>query len=135
MKQTHSLLKRQLKRYFGGQNFMPKEWQGFIEAVNNAYWQSDNDRNMLERSLELSSQELLQANSELRAIFQAFPDLFFRLDNEGTILDCKGGITTDLYIPLENLLGKRFHGVPFKESVTSFSKLFIKCEKQSRSSV
>lgn len=53
MKQTHSLLKRQLKRYFGGQNFMPKEWQGFIEAVNNAYWQSDNDRNMLERSLEL----------------------------------------------------------------------------------
>ena len=120
MKQTHSLLKRQLKRYFGGQNFMPKEWQGFIEAVNNAYWQSDNDRNMLERSLELSSQELLQANSELRAIFQAFPDLFFRLDNEGTILDCKGGITTDLYIPLENLLGKRFHGVPFKELGNKF---------------
>ncbi|MBW1796120.1 MAG: response regulator [Deltaproteobacteria bacterium] len=115
MKQTHSLLKRQLKRYLGGQNFMPKEWQDFIEAVNNAYCQSDNDRNMLERSLELSSQELLQANSELRAIFQAFPDLFFRLDNEGTILDCKGGITTDLYIPLENLLGKRFHGVPFEE--------------------
>jgi len=115
MKQTHSLLKRQLKRYLGGQNFMPKEWQDFIEAVNNAYCQSDNDRNMLERSLELSSQELLQANSELRAIFQAFPDLFFRLDNEGTILDCKGGITTDLYIPLKNLLGKRLHGVPFEE--------------------
>ncbi len=120
MEQMHSLLKRQLKRYFGGHDFMPKEWEGFIEAVNNAYWQSDNDRNMLERSLELSSQELLQANSELRAIFQAFPDLFFRLDDKGTILDCKGGLKTDLYIPLENLIGKRIHDVPFEEPGNKF---------------
>ena len=35
---------------------------------------------MLERSLELSSQELLQKNSEMSAVYQAFPDLFFRTD-------------------------------------------------------
>ncbi|MCD4754196.1 MAG: sensor histidine kinase, partial [Deltaproteobacteria bacterium] len=76
MEQMHSLLNRQLKRYFKGRDAIPEEWQGFVEAVNDAYWQSDSDRNMLERSLVLSSQELLQANSELRAIFQALPDLF-----------------------------------------------------------
>src|SRR3989304_8482838 len=65
MKQMHSLLKRQLKLHFGGSDSIPKEWQGFIEAVNDASWQSDADRGMLERSLELSSQELLQVNSEL----------------------------------------------------------------------
>jgi len=113
MRQMHSLLRRQLKQQFGGPDFIPAEWQGFVEAVNDAYWQSDADRNMLERSLDLSSQELLQANSELRTIFQAFPDLFYRLDHDGTILDCKAGSGADLYIPLEKLIGKRIQDIPF----------------------
>ncbi len=120
MEQMHSLLNRQLKRYYGREGAIAKERQGFIEAVNNAYCQSDTDRSMLERSLELSSQELLQANSELRAIFQALPDLFLLLDNEGTILDLKGGTTTDLYIPLEKFLGKRIHDVPLDKVGNKF---------------
>jgi len=64
----HSLLRRQLKKHFGDNFAVPREWQGFIEAVNNAYWESDVDRSMLERALDLSSQELLQANSEMRAV-------------------------------------------------------------------
>jgi two-component system sensor histidine kinase/response regulator len=120
MKQTHSLLKRQLKQHFGGLDSLPKEWQGFIEAVNNAYWESDTDRGMLERSLDLSSQELLQANSEMRAVFQAFPDLFFRLDAEGKILDYKAGSTTDLYLPPEKLLGKRMQDIPLEDVGNKF---------------
>jgi PAS domain S-box-containing protein len=120
MKQMHSLLNRQIKRYFKGRDAIPEGWQGFIEAVNNAYWQSDNDRNMLERSMELSSQELLQANSELRAIFQALPDLFLRLDNEGTILDHKGCMTDDICFHVEELLGKRIHEVPFENVGNKF---------------
>ena len=72
----------------------PKEWQGFVEAVNRTYLAFDADRNMLERSLQLSSHELLQPNSEMRAVFQAFPDIFFRLHKEGTILEYKTGSTT-----------------------------------------
>jgi len=64
----HNLLKRQLKKYFGEFFRIPAEWQTFVEAVNAAYLQSDTDRSMLERSLDLSSQELLQANSEMRAL-------------------------------------------------------------------
>jgi diguanylate cyclase (GGDEF)-like protein/PAS domain S-box-containing protein len=67
--ETHSLLKRQLKRWFGGDPALSPERQGFFDAVDRAYHQFDVDRAMLERSLELSSQELLQANSEMRAVF------------------------------------------------------------------
>jgi PAS domain S-box-containing protein len=66
----HSLLRRQIKRCFGGPDAVPPQWQRFIAAVDDAYHQSDIDRGMLERSLELTSQELLQANSEMRAIFE-----------------------------------------------------------------
>ena len=122
MEQIHSLLKRQLKRYFKGRDAIPEEWQGFIEAVNDAYWQSDSDRNMLERSMELSSQELLQANSELRAIFQALPDLFLRLDNEGTILDHKGGMANEMCFQVEELLGKGIHEVLLEKVGNEFVK-------------
>jgi PAS domain S-box-containing protein len=59
-----------MRRYLGGLDSLPKEWQGFLDAVNNAYSEFDADRGMLERSLELSSQELLKANSEMRAVFE-----------------------------------------------------------------
>src|ERR1017187_6005150 len=99
MAPLHRLLKRQLKRQFGQSVDYPKEVQGLIDAVNEAYWQADGDRNMLERSLELSSQELLTANSEMRAVFHAFPDLCFRLDTAGTILEVKAETEADLYSP------------------------------------
>ena len=122
MESTHSLLKRQLKRHLGDTNSIPHEWQSFLEAVNTAYEEYDADRRMLERSLELSSQELLQRNSEMRAVYQAFPDLFFRLDTDGTILDYKAGSTADLYLSPEKLVGKRIQDVPPKEVGSKFLK-------------
>jgi PAS domain S-box-containing protein len=64
----------------------PVEWEGFVAAVDSAYAEFVVDRELMERSMELSSQELLEANSEIRAIFQAIPDRVFRLDHQGTIL-------------------------------------------------
>jgi PAS domain S-box-containing protein len=62
----HSLLTRQLQLYFSNADALPEEWQPFLNAVDAAYRQSDGDRAMLERSMDLSSQELMQANSALR---------------------------------------------------------------------
>jgi PAS domain S-box-containing protein len=120
MKGIHSLLKRQLERCSGSQDAAPREWREFMQAVSDAYCQFDADRKLLERSLELSSQELLEANSELRAIFQAFPDLFLRLDHEGTITDCKGGRTTIFVVPVEKLVGKRIQDIPFGQVASRF---------------
>ena len=83
----HSLLRRQLKRCFGADFTPPPEWQEFLAAVDTAYRESDTDRAMLERSLELSSQELLQAGAEMRAVFQAIPDLLVRLDEHCRVLE------------------------------------------------
>jgi signal transduction histidine kinase len=113
--QRHSLLKRQLKRCFGDPFHVPEEWAAFIQAVDEAYAEFDDDRGMLERSLELSSQELLQANSEMRAVFQAIPDLLFHLDSTGAILSCKAGITSGLVLEPRELLGKRIQDVPNKD--------------------
>jgi signal transduction histidine kinase/CheY-like chemotaxis protein len=62
----HKLLLRQLKRYVGSVDAIPKEWQWFIDAVNDAYYQADNDRALLERSLDLASHELLERNQQLQ---------------------------------------------------------------------
>lgn len=66
MPERHSLLARQIRRHLGGEEGIPESCLPFVKAVDEAYRQSDHDRAMLERSMDLSSQELLQANAALR---------------------------------------------------------------------
>lgn len=62
---TQNLLKRQLMRFFGNDFSIPAEWDGFVAAVDRAYADFETDRELMERSTELSSQELLESNSDL----------------------------------------------------------------------
>src|ERR1017187_5710896 len=129
MAPLHSLLRRQLKRQFGQVVDYPKEVQGLINAVNEAYWQADGDRNMLERSLELSSQELLTANSEMRAVFQTFPDLYFRLDDTGKILEVKAGSEMDLCLPSTQLVGKKIQNIPDQNVRKKFNEAIAQVKR------
>ena len=122
MEPLHGILKRQLRRLLGEGGPIPEEWEPLLDVVNETYQQFDTDRGMLERTLELSSQELLQANGEMRAVFQALPDLFFRLDRSGTILDCRGGSTTDFFLVPERLIGKSIYKVPVSGVGDKFRK-------------
>jgi PAS domain S-box-containing protein len=123
--ELHSLLRRQLKRHLGDAASSP-ELARFIAAVDEAYREFDGDRAMLERSLELSSQELLQANSEMRAIVQAIPDLIFRLDLEGNVLDCRAGSTADLVVDTRDLVGRSIFDVPAPEVAQAFRHAFAR---------
>jgi PAS domain S-box-containing protein len=114
-------LKRQLKRFFDNDFNIPSQWQGFIAAVDSAYAEFEIDRKLMERSLELSSQELLEANSEIRAIFQAIPDLVFHLDHEGTILSVRAGVGGVL--PHQQLSGRRIQECWLKTTGDEFSRL------------
>jgi signal transduction histidine kinase/ActR/RegA family two-component response regulator len=69
-KPLHSLLRRQLKHHVGDLAFVGPEWRAFIEAVDAAYRQSDQDRLMIERSLDLSSEELMTSNSRMQDVLQ-----------------------------------------------------------------
>ena len=118
--QLHGLLKRQLKREYGED--VPENLLQFLTVIDRAYRDFDADRLLLERSMELSSQELMRANAQLRALFGAFPDLFFRLDRNGVILDCKGGTSDDFTLPAEALIGKRIQDVPVPEVRKAFAE-------------
>jgi signal transduction histidine kinase len=100
----HNLLQRQIRRHLGDAPPPTEGWQGFLDAVNEAYEQFDLDRGLLERSLELSAQDVLEANSKLRAAFEAFPDVFLRLDAGGKVIDYTIGRTTQLQLH-EQVLG------------------------------
>src|SRR6185295_5937932 len=115
MAARHNLLARQIRRYLGGEDAVPAQCRAFLDAVDVAYRRLDADRGLLERSMDLSSEELMQANSEMRAIFQAIPDLFFRFLPDGTILDCKAGARSDLTMPVTALIGRRMQCVPVRE--------------------
>lgn len=118
----HALLKRQLKQHFGAtdSSFL-QQYREFLEAVNEAYRECDDDRAMLKRTIELSSREVRKADAELRATFQALPDLFFHLDPLGQILDCKGGSEIDFGLAPAELLGKRIQEVAHKTARKMFS--------------
>jgi PAS domain S-box-containing protein len=60
----HRLLRRQLKKHLGVEDEVPAALQPFVAAVDAAYADFDNDRAMLERSQELSSNELLEARDK-----------------------------------------------------------------------
>ncbi len=62
----HKLLERQLKKLYGDVESAPPELLEFLQVVDGSYEQFDADRLLLERSLDLTSQELLGANADLR---------------------------------------------------------------------
>ncbi len=112
MPQRHTLLQRQIRSSFAEPPAPSAEWTAFTTAVGTAYRQFDADHALLDRAMELSSRELLEANSDIRGVVQAFPDLFLWLTRDGTITACRGQACKDLVLPVDDLIGKRIHQGP-----------------------
>ncbi|UPT65271.1 MAG: PAS domain S-box protein [Sphingobacteriales bacterium JAD_PAG50586_3] len=62
----HRLLQRQVSKFLDEKKFDMNSLEDFITAVNNAYQGFEEDHRQLERTLEVSSNELFKANAELR---------------------------------------------------------------------
>ena len=71
-KNLHRLLARQLNRYLAIVNLgdLAPTMREFVEAVNQAYTAADDDHQMIERSMELSSAELLKAKEAAEQAMQ-----------------------------------------------------------------
>lgn len=122
MGRAHSLLCRQIDRFLGGAGAVPESWQPFLRAVEQAYEEFDAHRQMVERALDLSSDELVRANSELRAVLEAFPDYLFRIDAEGHPLDLTETAPAVILPPVEALVdfpqeGAKGPAIQFRDSV------------------
>jgi len=63
----HRLLQRQIRQYLGEAQTLTPELAAFAQAISEAYASADADWAMIERSLELMSQELTERNADLRA--------------------------------------------------------------------
>ncbi|MDP1581636.1 MAG: PAS domain-containing protein [Candidatus Didemnitutus sp.] len=132
MEPTHNLLRRQLKRHFGQTEIPAGNLADFFAAVEAAYRANDDDRAMLERSLELSSQELLQANAEMSAVFEAIPDLLFHVDTNGLILSAKVGANEQIQWKPGALVGRRFTEDPFPEISVELEHAFAQMKEEER---
>ncbi len=60
------LLLRQIKRSLGGLDKVPPEMMPLLDAISKSYDHSSEDRTLLERAMDISSEELYEANLQLR---------------------------------------------------------------------
>ncbi len=65
--------------------------------------------------------ELRRRTSELEAVLNAFPDLYFWMDRDGTILDYHVVNESDLYRPADEFLGKPMQDVLPSDAARLFS--------------
>lgn len=86
------LLKRQIKRHLGGIENVPESFVAFIEAVDRSYTHYEEDRLLLERSMEISSGELENSNAQLREEAEKQNEILQRLkDSLNTLLAMDDG--------------------------------------------
>ena len=75
----HPLLLRQLRRNFGVDHHFDPNFERCLSQVESAYYQSDHDRRLSEHVLEVTSQELTQANANLVSQNRVNEDLLSRM--------------------------------------------------------
>ena len=68
MENFHRLLARQMKKHLGDDFKCSEEIKTFLSAVSEAYQHFDSDYEQLERTLELSSNELYKSNLSLNEL-------------------------------------------------------------------
>ncbi len=129
MTDYHPLLQRQIKKHLDPRLDLNSLTQ-FLDSIQSSYLAADDDRKNLQRSLELSSKELLEKNSELRAVFQAFPDIFLRINDDGLILDYKRSQTERFYLLPHRLHGKRLPEIFDGPLSQSFEQALIKVKEE-----
>ena len=54
---------------------------------------------------------------------------FFRLDKDGTVLDCKGGSSTDLHLPLMSMIARKIHEIPLADAGTKLQETFQEAQR------
>ena len=63
----NKLLTRQITKHWGAPENVPADLRNFLDVISQTYDHHDRDRSMLERSIELSSSEMIELNERLRA--------------------------------------------------------------------
>lgn len=126
----HSLLRRQLLRTFGDLDAVPDAVRPFLGLVDDAYRQADGDRLMLERSLDLSSQELLDANTDLRAVLDDILDVLLRVDDTGSVVDVRVGKNSTFAVQPGDLIGRHIDDLGLRVPATDLGRVLAQVRRE-----
>ncbi len=91
----HRLLKRQLNRLFPHGLPEVTGFKRFIDLIEEAYRDYDEAHHILERSLDISLEELNTRNEYLQRVLKSIPDSYFLLTDELIVRDFR--VNCDLY--------------------------------------
>lgn len=116
----HPLLKRQIERHLGGHDNLSPDWQCLLKAVNDAYLQNDFDRQVLERSMELSSAELIQSIAQLNAVLDNMADGLLVTDVNNRIIKVNPSMLNMFGMTYDTILGKQCEDV-FNQEIVKLS--------------
>lgn len=126
------LLKDQLIQYFGDLKNVPEEFGCFLTAVNKVYIQSNIEKKILKQTLVNQSKELSRANLELTYLGRMLPDMVFRLNREGKILEIKTRKMYCYYSASSPFLGQNILEVPLGQLNKNFQKALKNLNKTSQ---
>jgi PAS domain S-box-containing protein len=89
----NKLLQRQISKYAGATDDLPEKVIDLLKVISDSYDHYEKDRKMLERSIELSSSEMIKLNTKLRkesqgmrTVFETMREVFFSVDMEAVQL-------------------------------------------------
>ncbi len=95
--QENSILEKLPGQHLRQQEIQALERTQQLEKVNKLLQRAMCDRIATEA-------QLLQTTSELQELFQAFPDVYLRLNSDGTILSCHAREACNLYLPPDKFI-------------------------------
>lgn len=78
---NNKLLKRQVRKYLGSIENIPEDVLPLLKAIDQSYGHYDSDRELLERAMDLSSEELSTTNTRLREELQLQTQVVEKLKN------------------------------------------------------
>jgi two-component system, NtrC family, sensor kinase len=120
---VHKLLERQVRRYYGAAPPRDPLFVNFVGAVDAAYCESDSDRALLERSIDLASAELFDRNTQLESDLEAIKRLelgLFQAEKLRAVGQLAAGIAHEINTPIQ-YVGDSVHFL--KTAFSDFTQL------------
>lgn len=100
----HPLLKRQVKKYLGIEADIPEHLFVFLKNVNQSYLLYDSNRELVERAMRLSSEELFEKNTKLSEEAAVQRSLINKIKNAIQIINPEQEIKDDDILRIGDIL-------------------------------
>ena len=118
----HRVLERQLKRHNIDKENLPQEYKELLESVSQTYTHADEDRKLIERSMDVSSEELEELNASLkeslkfqRNVFDNLFDPLYVKDSDHKFILVNNAFCELIQHERESIIGKTDYDILSKE--------------------